>query len=304
MFCNFNIFSLRFHKLKFRYIFTFILFTSCVSNKYSAITGYDYRNITSYQTNVSFNLEHIEYTKIATGIELARLANEAHPLIATIAKIDLKNPNLIIFNTERTRFKKKGFVLPETTMNFAKRNDTNLAINANFFTFKCSFLDALYKPLGLYITDSTVLSNAHSDFAHLIFSANKEPLILKEFDESLDVMYGIAGFNQVLKDGKIVITGKSKKIDSRMLIGINKSRTILFVLCIDGEYKKISEGATLIKATMIMKEIGVYDAIELDGGGSSTLIAKIDGKQHQLIPSSKKQFRKVATNLGFKLIKN
>ena len=293
---------MKYKRLKKIILLHFLLLTSCISNKYYSITGYDYKNITHYQSNESFDVEHIEYTKIATGIELARLANEAYPLIATIAKIDLKNPSLTIINTEKARFK-KGFVLAETTLSFAKRNDTNLAINANFFTFKCSFLDSLYKPLGLYINDYSVLSNAHSDFAHLIFSANKEPLIQQSFDTSSDVMCGIAGFNQVLKDGKIVITGKSKKIDSRTLIGINKTKDILFLLCVDGERKKISEGATLIKATKIMKEIGAYEAIELDGGGSSTLIAKINGKQHQLIPSSKKQFRKVATNLGFKIVK-
>ena len=284
------------------HIFIFLLLTSCISNKYYSITGYDYKNITHYQSNESFDIEHITYSKIADGIELARLANEAPPLIATIAKIDLKNPSLTIINTEKARFK-KGFVLAETTLSFAKRNDTTIAINANFFTFKCSFLDSLYKPLGLYINDYSVLSNAHSDFAQLVFSPNREPLIQQGFDTSSDVMCGIAGFNQVLKDGKIVITGKSKKIDSRTLIGINKTKDILFLLCVDGERKKISEGATLIKATKIMKEIGAYEAIELDGGGSSTLIAKINGKQHQLIPSSKKQFRKVATNLGFKIKK-
>ena len=293
---------MKYKRLKKIILLHFLLLTSCISNKYYSITGYDYKNITHYQSNESFDVEHIEYTKIATGIELARLANEAYPLIATIAKIDLKNPSLTIINTEKARFK-KGFVLAETTLSFAKRNDTTIAINANFFTFKCSFLDSLYKPLGLYINDNSVLSNAHPDFAQLVFSPNREPLIQQGFDTSFDVMCGIAGFNQVLKDGKIVITGKSKKIDSRTLIGINKTKDILFLLCVDGERKKISEGATLIKATKIMKEIGAYEAIELDGGGSSTLIAKINGKQHQLIPSSKKQFRKVATNLGFKIVK-
>ena len=287
-------------RIIYKYIFISLLLTSCVSNKYLAITGYDYKNITHYQSNESFDIEHITYSKIADGIELARLANEAHPLIATIAKINLKNPSLTIINTEKARFK-KGFVLAETTLSFAKRNDTTIAINANFFTFKCSFLDSLYKPLGLYINDYSVLSNAHSDFAQLVFSPNREPLIQQSFDTSSDVMCGIAGFNQVLKNGSIVITGKSKKNDSRTLIGINKTKDILFLLCVDGERKKISEGATLIKATKIMKEVGAYEAIELDGGGSSTLIAKIDGMQHQLVPSSKKQFRKVATNLGFKI---
>ena len=93
-------------------------------------------------------------------------------------------------------------------------------------------------------------------------------------------------------------------MDSRTLIGVNQTKDIIIILCIDGERKKISEGATLIKATKIIEKLGVYDAIELDGGGSSTLIAKIEGKQQQIIPSSKKQFRKVATNLGFKIAKN
>ena len=106
-----------------------------------------------------------------------------------------------------------------------------------------------------------------------------------------------------IKSGKIVLSGKSKKMDSRTLIGLNHAKDIIFILCVDGERKKISEGATLIKATKIIEKLGAYDAIELDGGGSSTLIAKLDGKQHQIIPSSKKQFRKVATNLGFKVVK-
>ena len=286
------------------YAFTLLLLTSCVSNKYFSITGYGYKNITEYQKDENFNLETLAYNKIAAGIELARLENEDIPLIATIAKIELKTQSLKIINTEKTRFNKTGFVLAETTMNFAKRHDTNLAINANFFTFKCSFLDALYKPLGLYITEGNVLSNAHPDFAHIVFSSNSFPLILSEpINEEASFMCAIAGFNQVLKNGRILITGKSKKMDSRTLIGINERKDILIILCIDGERKKISEGATLMYATKIMQRLGAYEAIELDGGGSSTLIAKIDGMQHQLVPSSKRQFRKVATNLGFKIEK-
>ncbi|MGP1438394.1 MAG: phosphodiester glycosidase family protein [Treponema sp.] len=287
---------------RYKHIFILLFLTSCVSNRYFSITGYDYHKITTYQKDAYFSIEDIYYTELSDGIEIARLDNETIPLIATVAKINLKNPLLKILNTEKTRFNKKGFVLAESTMSFAKRNDTNLAINANFFTFKCSFLDVLYKPLGLYIAEGSVLSNAKPDFAQLIFTSTREPLFQKPNDDS-NVMCAIAGFNQVLKNGSITITGRSKKIDSRTLIGINKEKDVLFILCVDGERKKISEGATLINATKIMQEIGAYEAIELDGGGSSSLIAKIDGVQHQLIPSSKKQFRKVATNLGFKIVK-
>ena len=68
---------------------------------------------------------------------------------------------------------------------------------------------------------------------------------------------------------------------------------------VEGETKEKSIGSTLIFSANIMKEIGAKDAIELDGGGSSSLILKIGERQHQLVPSYKVPLRKVATNIGF-----
>lgn len=285
--------------LKILILAVFLIFSSCTCNRYYAITGYDYRKITSYENDAEFNISHsIAYKNICDGIAIGRIENTRIPLIATLAKISLENSSLKIVATEDERFNNKGFLLPETTMNFAKRHNTNLAINANFFTYKCSFLDSLYRPLGLYIYKGRILSENREDFANFTFTKEKKAQINTDLLE--DIHFAIAGFNHVIKSGKVILQGRSSKKDARTLIGFDKDEKHLFILCIDGKLEG-SLGASLIDAANIFRVLGAFEAIELDGGNSSTIIAKIDGKQEQLVPSSKKQFRKVAINLGFVL---
>ena len=287
---------------KTTYLLVFLFF-SCLLNRYFTITGYNYKDITTYDEEKELTLKKIKYIKVYDGIEIARLHNINIPLIITIVKISFKSSNLKIVTTEENRFEENGFVLAETTMSFAKRNNTNLAINANFFSYKSSFLDKFYKPLGLYISKGKLLSMPRNNCAMLIFEKDNHPIILSsplQKDEILNkAIDGIAGFNQVLKDGNIIIKGKSQKIDSRTLIGVDNEEKTLFVLFVEGETKEKSIGSTLIFSANIMKEIGAKDAIELDGGGSSSLILKIGERQHQLVPSYKVPLRKVATNIGF-----
>lgn len=308
-------------KSLFSFLFLFVVcFTSCISPKNIAITGYDYRKLTSVQVSQKIDLSHLSYTEIADGIFIARIENTSFPLIATIAKVNLKVPSLKIVATEEERFKVnkrtnstsssllQNFVLPETTLSFAKRCDTNLAVNANFFTFKRSFFDKFYKPLGLFINNGKHLSPAKEYFTAMIFSKEKKPVIVRVEEDRMEdveklafdgVQFGIAGYNKIIEDGRIILQGVSKRQDSRTLMGTNKAGDELFILMIDGERKALSRGLSLLDATRLFLQVGVFEGIELDGGGSSTLVAKIDGIQHQLVPASKKQCRRVAVNLGF-----
>ena len=71
--------------------------SSCISSKHTAITGYDYRKLTTHQEKQTFEISSVEYKKIAKGIFIARIENHFLPLIATIAKIDLKEKQLKIY---------------------------------------------------------------------------------------------------------------------------------------------------------------------------------------------------------------
>ena len=92
---------------------------------------------------------------------------------------------------------------------------------------------------------------------------------------------GIAGFGSTLvKDGKVVITATSNYYSSRAsrtAAGITKTgKVVLMVL--DGRQEPFSCGGSMIEIAQIMLEAGCVEAINLDGGGSTTFVAKQEGE--------------------------
>jgi glucan-binding YG repeat protein len=89
---------------------------------------------------------------------------------------------------------------------------------------------------------------------------------------------GIAGFGKTLiKDGKIVASGNTDRA-SRTAVGITKTgKVVLMVL--DGRQLPWSCGGDYGEIAQIMLEAGCYHAINLDGGGSTTFVAKQPGAE-------------------------
>ena len=95
------------------------------------------------------------------------------------------------------------------------------------------------------------------------------------------VMEGVAGFGATLiKDGEIVVDHDDSYVNqraSRTAIGITKTGKVVF-LVVDGRQEPVSCGGSMQELAQIMLEAGCVDAINLDGGGSSTFIAKQEGQ--------------------------
>ena len=92
---------------------------------------------------------------------------------------------------------------------------------------------------------------------------------------------GVAAFGSTLvKDGKVSITGTSNYYQnraSRTAIGITKSGKVVFMV-LDGRQEPVSCGGSMEEIAQIMLEAGCVDAVNLDGGGSSTYVAKQEGE--------------------------
>lgn len=92
-----------------------------------------------------------------------------------------------------------------------------------------------------------------------------------------DIEYAVGGGPYLVKKGKIFIDrqGFSKSFlwskAPRSAIGYTKSGKLIFVT-IDGRQEKYSEGATLGELAKIMWELGVYNAMNLDGGTSTQMV--------------------------------
>lgn len=87
-----------------------------------------------------------------------------------------------------------------------------------------------------------------------------------------DIAEAVGGRQQIM-DGGMITTVKNNKQDPRTAIGVSSDRNKVIMLAIDGRQSSHSNGADYPEMGKMFKAMGAYDAINLDGGGSTTFIA-------------------------------
>ena len=105
-----------------------------------------------------------------------------------------------------------------------------------------------------------------------------------EVGPSEDVDLGIAGSHQILTNGKVpnMQDDLATSTHPRTAVGISKDGTRLFVMVIDGRSNE-SRGMTLPEAGELLRNMGAHNALNLDGGGSSAMSARVAGDDGQKI---------------------
>ena len=78
----------------------------------------------------------------------------------------------------------------------------------------------------------------------------------------------VSGRQMLLNDG--VVQSSDTHLEPRTAIGVTKNGNRLFILVGDGRRKEYSNGLSYADMAQIFKKLGAYDAVNLDGGGSSS----------------------------------
>lgn len=96
------------------------------------------------------------------------------------------------------------------------------------------------------------------------------------------IVHAVCGGPRLITDGRIEITGKAERFDPSIVTGRHPRTAIaetydgrLLLVVVDGRSKR-SAGMTLVELAAYLQRLGARQAMNLDGGGSSTLLA--DGK--------------------------
>ena len=98
-------------------------------------------------------------------------------------------------------------------------------------------------------------------------------------------MTAVGGGPVLMQQGKIKITNNEevkfagKAIDDkhpRTAMGYTKDNKLI-ILVVEGRNPGKAEGATLTQQAQIFKDLGCWEALNLDGGGSSCLL--VNGKE-------------------------
>lgn len=109
--------------------------------------------------------------------------------------------------------------------------------------------------------------------------------------------YLVGGYQMLLQGGQVVQTGQT--LDPRSAIGFSADGKRMFLVAVDGRSGR-STGMSLASLAQFLKELGAADALNLDGGGSTTLVAKPAGGATPSVvntPSDGTE-RKVVNGLG------
>lgn len=99
-----------------------------------------------------------------------------------------------------------------------------------------------------------------------------------------DVTMAVGGSVILVKDG-VVQQNTDPAIHPRTAIGARADGSVV-MFEIDGRQPGFSEGVNYIELGEILQELGVVNAINLDGGGSSTLVARLPGETERKVLNS------------------
>ena len=241
-----------------------------------------------------------------------------------VARIDLTTPGISFTATERlkdgwrepirtddtsTDGKFLAETLLESTADFMMRrraSGTNVVLAANAAFWKPWPKPANENradPIGLCIEDGEEVSAVTTDYAtgtFVVYRDGKVDIVpALDADQRSNTAVAVSGFPIIMKDGKFTHPDDDS-VHPRTAFGLSADKKKFVIVVVDGRQKGYSEGASLRDLHDIMLRLGVADAVNMDGGGSSTLVV-FDAEQggvRMLNQQPGGQVRDTAVNLG------
>ena len=142
-----------------------------------------------------------------------------------------------------------------------------LAINADFFNMDT------FQPRGQLTLEGNIIQT-YGTRATPFFAVLKDgSFAIRPFGSSMaDVQEAVAGYHWLVRDGAVV-TNDDTELAPRTAIGLKADGTVV-VFATDGRQEGYSMGLTIQDTGELMKNAGCVNAINLDGGGSTTFATR------------------------------
>lgn len=231
-------------------------------------------------------------TRPATSYKYEMIASDDPALRAFVVRIDLTDPNIALDlasgGPDPDGEGPWETVLQPTSV-IAKANDFDIAINTVFFMHKSDPPDQRLYQAGdwassvhLLMEDGKVLTGRREGVS-LVIDAQGSAYIgtIKKLPTGAKLV--VSGNQQIVFRGKNAIEKPDKTRHPRTAIGLADDDKTLVILVADGRRKGWSDGLTTHELAERMLALGCRDAINLDGGGSSTLVMKTPDGEHAVI---------------------
>jgi hypothetical protein len=103
-------------------------------------------------------------------------------------------------------------------------------------------------------------------------------------DPRVFVWNAVSGHPVLLKEGAVANLDDGPP-DPRTAVAVDRAGRRMYWLVVDGRQPRYSEGVTFRELAELCREVGGWNAIALDGGGSSTLVAREPGGRPRVLNS-------------------
>jgi hypothetical protein len=194
------------------------------------------------------------------------------PMVAHILALDLQAAKYSFFVTPESL--SGGVSCTRTTSQFLNEFQQQIAINGDGFTYLPASTSACS-------TGDPVRVNGFAASAGKVYNTKSAPTLFANINNEVtletskgNIHNAISGDRIILRTGKRVTDLAVGVPDPRTAVGLTQNGRGLLLVTIDGRQPTYSQGATLHELVDILLAFGAYSGINMDGGGSSSLVIR------------------------------
>lgn len=219
---------------------------------------------------------NISWTKLSNADYFCSKDKNVH-----ILRIDLKSPKMKVVAypsvTDSDAVTDAGFLDGVMLSQFVWKSGAKIAINTSPYWINTDFTSnepsKKLKILGIHVAEKMQFSKPLEKYPAFVmyktllgYRAKIVPN--QEAEKFTDADFVFGGYFQILSGGK-KITFLSENFDSRTAVGLTSSGDEIFILVC-----KKNPGLSFQECQTIFQSIGCIDALEFDGGSSTSLFLK------------------------------
>jgi len=214
---------------------------------------------------------------VTTGVEATEiqyLSSTGLSMKAFVFEVDLSDPTIKIEVSTPNNQPAFGMqqMTKQATYEDAVGHKVWAGINADFFNMTNG------APQGILYKEGIAIKTSITDAVNTFFGITSDgKAVIGDQDEYAVIkntlQEAVGGRVTLLKDG-IAPPQTDDRLEPRTGIGVSQDGTKVYMFVVDGRRFHYSNGMNYADMAKIMAALGAYDAINLDGGGSSSFFIR------------------------------
>jgi hypothetical protein len=228
------------------------------------------------------------------GVTYRRLVRYLpHSMIVHVLVIDTKVKGTQFLVTPPGENLEGGTITARTTSQFLQEFGVQIAVNGDGFLPWWSHSPMDYYPhVGDPVIPKGVAASYGKVYADGLQDIRPEPTIYISRRNEITfnnppnkVFHALSGDRMLIVSGEIIPDLNNKVLHPRTAIGTNRNGRWLYLVVVDGRQPFYSTGATYAELARLLKDLGAFNAMSLDGGGSSTMVIEGENGEPSILNS-------------------